>query len=97
MQTAADTVTLELPPVMGLTAAAPLAARLVALQGSPVVLEASQVERLGGLCLQVLLSASITWATTNTPFTIHNPSPGFQDAWNLLGAPPMPTSIGAVA
>jgi chemotaxis protein CheX len=90
MQTPSEPTTLELPVLMGLTAAAPLAARLVSLQGSPVVLDASRVERLGGLCLQVLLSASITWATANTPLRIHNPSPGFQDAWNLLGAPPLP-------
>ncbi|HTK35655.1 MAG TPA: STAS domain-containing protein [Caulobacteraceae bacterium] len=87
MDTSPDTVTVKLPEVLGLTAAAPLAARLVALQGSPVVLDASKVMRLGGLCLQVLLSARVTWMTADTPLTIHDPSPAFQDAWALFGAP----------
>jgi chemotaxis protein CheX len=90
MDPSSDAVTVNLPEVLGLTAAAPLAARLVALQGSPVVLDASKVMRLGGLCLQVLLSARVTWATADKPLTISNPSPAFQDAWVLFGAPALP-------
>jgi chemotaxis protein CheX len=79
-----------LPENLGLTAAAPLAARLCQLSGAPLELDASRVERLGGLCLQVLLSASVTWAAANTPLTIRNPSSAFLEAWSLFGAPSLP-------
>lgn len=85
----AEAAVIELPKAMNLTAAAPLAERLLGLHGAPVVLDASRVERLGGLCLQVLLSASLTWAGAGVPFVIANPSPGFQEAWTLFAAPPL--------
>ena len=84
-----ETGLIVLPKAMSLTAAAPLAARLLGLQGAPLVLDASQVERLGGLCLQVLLSASATWSTAGLAFAIRQPSPAFQEAWALFAAPPL--------
>ena len=78
-----------LPKAMSLTAAAPLTARLLGLQGAPLLVDASQVERLGGLCLQVLLSASATWSAAGLTFAIQQPSPAFQEAWALFAAPPL--------
>jgi chemotaxis protein CheX len=80
-------VVVELPEILGLTAAAPLTARLAALQGGPVDLDASRVRRLGGLCLQVLLSAIVTWRAADTGLRIVNPSTAFHEAWTLMGAP----------
>ena len=48
---------LTLPKVMDLKAARHLATDLLAARGKPVMLDASHVQRVGGLSLQVLLSA----------------------------------------
>jgi chemotaxis protein CheX len=77
---------LRLPEVMDLRAAAPLANDLLAVRGQPVTLDASAVERLGGLCLQVLMAARQTWAGDHIAFTLANPSPAFADCLSLLGA-----------
>jgi chemotaxis protein CheX len=76
----------ELPPVLGLNEAAPLCAQLRALRGQPLMVEASHVERIGGLCLQVLLSARKTWAFDGIPMAIANSSSAFKEAVALLGA-----------
>ncbi|MDB5454224.1 MAG: hypothetical protein JWO33_2802 [Caulobacteraceae bacterium] len=89
MQTPEEAARIVLPKAMSLTAAAPLASRLTSLQGAPIVLDASQVERLGGLCLQVLLSASVTWRAAGVPFEIDKPSSAFTEAWTLFAAPPL--------
>ena len=60
--------------------------RLSAVRGRPLKLDASRVERLGGLCLQVLLSARITWAVDGLPIAVVNSSPAFTDALALFGA-----------
>ena len=51
---------LALPPVLDLAQADALKAALLPMRGQSVVIDASRVERLGGLCLQVLISASTT-------------------------------------
>ena len=53
---------ISLPPVLDLQAADPLRAELLSLRGRPLQVDASQVNRLGGLCLQVLMSARKLWA-----------------------------------
>jgi chemotaxis protein CheX len=77
---------LTLPEIMDLSAAGPLAKALLALQGKPVSVDASAVQRLGGLCLQVLLSADRSWAERKVPFTVVKPSHAFRDCAELLGA-----------
>jgi len=52
---------IALSAVLDLRAAEPLKAQLLAVRGQEATLDASAVERLGGLCLQVLLSALATW------------------------------------
>jgi chemotaxis protein CheX len=44
------------------------------------------VERLGALCLQVLLSARLTWAADGAPLTIAAASPAFEEQVARLGA-----------
>jgi len=78
---------LQLEPVLDLGAAERLHARLAGLRGGPLEIDASQVERLGGLCLQVLLSARQTWAADGHSVRLSHPSPAFDDAWALFGAP----------
>lgn len=79
--------TIALHPVLDLAAAAPLAEALRAARGRPVLLDASAVQRLGGQCLQVLLSAAATWATDGAAFAISAPSENFAADLGLLGLP----------
>ena len=78
---------LQLPAILDLGAAAPLAEELVRLRGQPLTLDASQVERLGGLCLQVLLSARTMWAEDSLRLSIARRSAAFDDALALFASP----------
>lgn len=78
----------ELPAALDLKAAGPLAAELLARRGGELRVDASRVRRLGGQCLQVLLSAALTWKADETPFALVRPSPDFVDGLNQLGISP---------
>jgi chemotaxis protein CheX len=77
---------IALPPVLDLKAARPLAGELLAARGGPVSLDASKVERLGALCLQVLLSARLTWAADDKSLILKDASPAFEEQFQRLGA-----------
>ena len=77
---------LKLGPVLDLKAATPLQAALLARRGHAVEIDASEVQRLGGLCLQVLLSAHKTWADDGAPFGLAPRSDAFNEALKLFGA-----------
>jgi chemotaxis protein CheX len=78
--------TLTLGDSLEMTAAGPLHKELLGRRGRPVTLDASQVRRIGGQCLQVLLSAQATWAADGSSFQIVDPSPEFADGLALMGA-----------
>ena len=80
-----DPVSHALPSVLDMRAAAPLRDALLALRGSPLDLDASGVANLGGLCLQVILSAAKTWDADGCQMRIVDPSEPFQQAIQLLG------------
>lgn len=84
---AANSNTLVLPEIMDLRAAAPLAQRILGFQGRALTLDASRVERIGGLCLQILLSARLSWAADRLPLVVLDPSNAFVDSLELFGAP----------
>jgi chemotaxis protein CheX len=88
MSKGADPVIVKLPEIMDLRAAAPLAREMLALRGVPVSLDASHVERLGGLCLQVLLSAQMTWRADNVALRVVAPSAPFLESAAAFGALP---------
>ncbi|KAK0339410.1 hypothetical protein LTR94_034620, partial [Friedmanniomyces endolithicus] len=75
-----------LTSVLDMKAAGPLKATLMGLRGQPAVLDASNVERLGGLCLQVLLSAFKTWQADGLPLNLITPSQAFCEQWAAFGA-----------
>ncbi|MEO6376505.1 MAG: STAS domain-containing protein [Caulobacteraceae bacterium] len=77
---------MRLPEIIDVEAVSHLAGELIAHGGRPLTLDASDVQRLGGLGLQVLLSARKTWAEDGLEFTVINPSPAFADAVELFGA-----------
>jgi chemotaxis protein CheX len=80
-------VPLVLADSLDLTAAAPLAAELLAARGKPAILDASGVQRLGAQCLQVLLAARALWSSDGQPWRLIDPSPEFTDAATLMGCP----------
>lgn len=87
---------LKLPAVLDLNAAEPLKAELLARRGQGVIIDASDVERLGGLCLQVLLSAKRTWAADGVNLKLAPLSDAFAEQWAAFGAPDFNTE-GALA
>lgn len=76
---------MELPDVLDIRAAATLAEELLALRGKALEIDASRVQRLGGQCLQVLLSASMTWKADGNSFALTKASDGFLDGLGRLG------------
>ncbi len=86
---------MALPQILDFAAAAPLRAELAAARGAPLELDASAVERLGGLCVQVLLAAEAAWRGDGQAFQIINPSPAFAEAARLMGAQALISQEGA--
>ena len=86
---------LLLADVLDLRAAAPLAAELTVLRGQKVEVDASRVHRLGGQCLQVLLSARSFWNDEGIPFRVVTPSQDFMDGLALMGASSLLLSLEA--
>ena len=76
---------ISLPPLMGITAAAPLTNEFLLCRGKDVTIDASAVERVGGQCLQVLLSAAATWAHDGMELDFVNPSTNFTEALETAG------------
>jgi len=84
----ANFTVLQLPAALDCKAAPLLASRLRALRGQPVKLDASRVNRMSGLCLQVLLSARNSWTSDNVPIALEDASAVFSKGWLLYGAAP---------
>ena len=86
MASAKKPARVKLVEVLDLGAAAPLKAELLTRRGGPIEIDASAVQRAGGLCLQVLLSASATWAVDGHEFNLAQPSEALCEAIRNLGA-----------
>jgi len=80
--------TLVLPARLDLTAARRLCVDLRIHAKGPLILDASQVDVFGGLCLQVLLSAQQHWARLGNSLTIKPRSAAFVRALEQFGVSP---------
>jgi chemotaxis protein CheX len=78
---------MKLPSVLDLAAARPLSSAFAESVGHPLTLDASGVERLGGVCLQVLLAAQARWRRDGLDFFIVEPSAAFLEGLRLMAAP----------
>jgi len=78
---------LVLPDVLDLKAAGPLVTEFLSHRGHNLTIDASNVSRLGGQCLQVLLSAKATWEGDDASFELVNPSEAFIGALEGFGCP----------
>lgn len=87
-QVSAQTPVITLPAILDTRAVTSLKAELMAARGQPLSLEASAVERLGGLCLQLLLSAIKTWQADGHALIFLNVSEALRVQWQGLGASP---------
>ncbi|MDY8107783.1 STAS domain-containing protein [Fulvimarina sp. 2208YS6-2-32] len=81
----ADMRWIELPPILDIAAAAPLADRLRAHRGAPLAIDASQVEKTGTQAVQVLLAASKSWKADEIDFRITSASEPFLASLELIG------------
>jgi chemotaxis protein CheX len=82
------TQTVELPEVLDLTAAAPLTEQFLSLRGLDLTIDAGRVARLGGQCLQVLLSCAATWKADGAKLELVNESAEFVEALQHFGIQP---------
>ena len=71
--------------MLDLKAAAPLAELLLSRRGHDVEVDGSDVERLGGQCLQVLLAARASWAADGRNFVVENVPQAVINTLELLG------------
>lgn len=78
--------TVRLPASMDIGAARKLWGEIASHRGSSLSLSGECVERIGGLCLQVLLAARASWEAEGTSLTIVTPSAALEAALSLLGA-----------
>jgi chemotaxis protein CheX len=78
---------LTLPATLDLRAAGPLVANFNAARGNHVTVDASKVEKVGTLCVQILLSAHATWARDGIPLVMTSASDAFTEALDVLGIP----------
>jgi chemotaxis protein CheX len=74
--------------VLDLKAASPLRDQIVERRGSPLRLDASHVERLGGLCLQVLIAARAAWADDRHELKFDGASSELLAGLRVFGLPP---------
>jgi len=75
-----EPVRITLAEKLDAAAAAPLARDLLAVRGQAITLDASKVKKIGGRCLQVLISAHLTWRADMIPDRIDSPSATFREA-----------------
>lgn len=88
---------ISLAPVLNSAAAVGLSSELLAARGRPLQVDAGEVRQIGGLCLQVLLSAGKTWAADNVTFALTPVSAALRDQASLYGADLFSDSAGAEA
>lgn len=86
---------MKLPAILDLGAAAPLRLQLLERRGQALELDCADVERVGGLCLQVLIAARAQWRTDGVGFQIVSASSAFVDAARLMAADDLAPQGGA--
>ncbi len=70
---------------LGAKAVAGLQAALLARRGHAIVIDASNVGHIGGGCLQLLLSAKLTWEADVQSFNLVSPSQSMVQALEFTG------------
>jgi chemotaxis protein CheX len=76
---------LKLPAILDQKAAAELLKDILDRRGQDLILETSQVSRLGGQCLQILIAAVNGWQSDGRQLSFVNPSVAFIHGLDLFG------------
>ena len=76
---------LSLAPVLDLNEATALHTQLMGLKGNPLTIDASAVERVGTLCVQVLMAGAQSWEADRQAFTFSKVSDAFAKTTQLIG------------
>lgn len=79
---------IALEPKLASTAAPDLYKQLTEHRQDTIVLDASKVEQIGVLCMQILASAAKTWQAEDTGFEVIDPSAAFLESVQLAGIDP---------
>jgi chemotaxis protein CheX len=79
---------LQLPSVLDVKAASALQQQFIDRRGTALHIDASRVERIGGLCLQVLLAAQAAWSTDQQALVFDNPSQELRAGLTAFGVAP---------
>jgi chemotaxis protein CheX len=77
--------TVQLPEVLDLNAVEALVTEFLSHRGNELAVDASQVQRMTGQGLQVLLSAGRTWREDGQTIRIVEPSEAFTERSELFG------------
>ena len=77
--------TMVLHDTLDLTQAGELAKALGAARGVDLAIDASNVNRVGTQCVQVLLAAKVAWEADRAKFGVSAMSDAFSEALRLLG------------
>lgn len=92
------TSTLALDFDLGPKAVSALHEALLERRGDGLQVDGSQVAQIGGGCLQLLLSAQMSWALDGKPFHVTSPSTELADALANTGlAETFSNGTGAIA
>ncbi|HVY86855.1 MAG TPA: STAS domain-containing protein [Caulobacterales bacterium] len=87
-----------LPAMLDLNAAPRLKSEFRSYEGAPLDIDAGKVERVGGLCLQVLIAAGAAWRRAGLALRVLNASPAFVEDVRIMGAAALlPQSEGDAA
>lgn len=78
---------LLLPDCLDSSAAAAIKEMLLARRGNAIVIDASQVRRVGVQSLQVLVAAARTWQGDGQSYRLESPSSEFLETIALVGLP----------
>ncbi len=81
----ADKGSLKLVPVLDLNEASVLHSQLTNMRGEDVKIDASEVERVGVQCVQVILAAAKTWEADKKNFVFEKVSEAFEKTMQLIG------------
>ncbi len=76
---------LKLNPVLDLNEAVGLHGQLLAMRGRDLVIDASDVQRCGTQCVQVLMSAARTWEEDQKSYRMTGVSDAFGKTMQLIG------------
>lgn len=85
MQSGPTSPSLTLPDCLDSAAAITVKEMLLAKRGEEIVVDASQVRRVGVQSLQVLVAAARTWQHEGHSYRLENPSPEFLETVTLVG------------